>query len=52
MVTVNPFKKKKQIKKIRQVRVNLTFQFVKFVQNTKGQDRKKERSNFISKDTS
>ena len=29
--------------------INLTFEFVKVVQNTKGQERKKKRSNFMSK---
>ena len=32
--------------------MNLTFNFVKVVQNTKGQERKKKRSNFMSKDIS
>ena len=30
--------------------INLTFEFVKVVHNTKGQERKKKRSNFLSKD--
>ena len=32
--------------------INLTFEFVKVVHNTKGQGRKKKRYNFMSKDIS
>ena len=32
--------------------INLTFEFVKVVHSTKGQERKKKRSNFMSKDIS